>query len=79
MRLSLMAKTLHFRLTIPRDEVMRYYHGIARNVFVQAENGQRLQFPAEHIRQFIDHNGVNGLFSISFSDDNKLIDLQRIA
>ena len=79
MSLSPIAKTLRFRLTIPRDEVMRYYHGVARNVIAQAENGQRLQFPAEHIRKFIDHNGVNGLFSINFSDDNKLISLQRIS
>ncbi|MDB2705050.1 DUF2835 domain-containing protein [Pseudomonadota bacterium] len=74
-----MAKTVRFRLNISRDEVLRYYHGTARNVIVHAENGQRVQFPAEHIRQFIDHLGVNGVFSIRFSDDNKLIGLQRVS
>jgi len=74
-----MAKTLRFRLNITRDEILRYYHGTAKNVIVRAENGQRLQFPAENIRQFIDHLGVNGVFAISFNDDNKLIGLQRIS
>jgi hypothetical protein len=74
-----MAKTVQFRLNISRDEALRYYHGKARNVIVNADNGQRLQFPAEHIRQFIDHLGVNGVFSIRFSEDNKLIDFQRVS
>lgn len=74
-----MAKTVRFRLNISRDEALRYYHGTARNVIVHAENGQRLQFPAEHIRQFIDHLGVNGVFKIEFDANNKLLDLQRIS
>ena len=79
MSLSIMEKTVRFKLNISRDEALRYYHGTARNVIVQAENGQRLQFPAEHIRQFIDHLGVNGVFSIRFNEDNKLIDFQRVS
>jgi hypothetical protein len=74
-----MAKTLRFKLNISREEAMRYYQGSARNVIVHAENGQRLQFPAEHIRQFIDHLGVNGVFAISFSDDNRLLGLERLS
>jgi len=73
-----MATTLHFRLQLSRDEAMRYYQGKATKVVVRAENGQRVQFPAENIRPFIDQNGVDGVFSISFDDDNKMIGLKRI-
>ena len=73
-----MATTLRFRLRLSRDEAMRYYQGSATSVVVRAENGQRLQFPAEHIRRFIDQHGVNGVFIISFDNDNKLIGLKRI-
>jgi hypothetical protein len=73
-----MATTLRFSLHISRDEVLRYYQGSASSVIVRAENGQRLQFPAEHIRPFIDQHGVQGLFSISFDNDNKLIGIKRL-
>jgi len=72
------ATTLRFRLNISREESLRYYQGTATSVVVRAENGQRLQFPAEHIRQFIDQKGVQGIFSISFDNDNKLVGLKRI-
>lgn len=74
----MMAIELHFRLNLPPDEALRYYQGKARFVVVTAENGQRIQFPAEHIRPFIDQTGVQGYFSIQFDDDNKLLELRRV-
>jgi uncharacterized protein DUF2835 len=74
-----MATTLRFSLHISQEEVLRYYQGSANSVVVRAENGQRLQFPAEHIRPFIDQNGVQGTFSISYDNDNKLIGIKRLS
>jgi len=73
-----MATTLRFSLHISREEALRYYQGSANSVVVRAENGQRLQFPAEHIRPFIDQKGVQGIFSISFDNDNKLVGIKRL-
>jgi hypothetical protein len=73
-----MAAALRFSLRLSRDQAMQYYQGTARFVIVTAENGQRLQFPAEHIRPFIDHNGVNGIFQIEFDSNNKLLGLKRV-
>lgn len=73
-----MATTLRFSLDISREEALRYYQGSAISVVVSAENGQRLQFPAEHIRPFIDQKGVQGIFSISFDNDNKLTEIKRL-
>jgi uncharacterized protein DUF2835 len=69
---------LHFRLNLPPDEALRYYQGKARFIIVTAENGQRIQFPADHIRPFINQSGVQGYFSIQFDDNNKLLKLRRI-
>lgn len=73
-----MTAKLHFTLNLPPEQALRYYQGNARFVVVTAENGQRIQFPAEHIRPFIDQSGVQGYFSIQFDDNNKLLELRRI-
>jgi hypothetical protein len=74
-----MASELRFRMAINAEEASRYYQGTARFVVVMAENGQKVQFPAQHIRPFINQLGVRGHFSIQFDDDNKLIALKKIA
>ncbi len=72
-------RELRFSLRLTREQAMKYYQGTARAVIVTAENGQRLQFPAEHIRPFIDHLGVNGVFKIEFDANNKMLGLKRIS
>ncbi len=57
---------------------MRYYRGEALAVFVVTDSGQSLQFPALHIRRFIDQHGINGRFQISFDANNKLKAIERI-
>ncbi len=69
---------LHFNLNISREQALRYYQGTVRTVIVTAVTGQKVQFPVEHIRSFIDQNGIQGQFSIQFDKDNKLIGLNRI-
>jgi hypothetical protein len=73
-----MAKQLRFNLNINREQALRYYQGTASAVVVTTITGQKLQFPAQHIRPFIEQNGIKGHFSIEFDDNNKLIGLKRI-
>ena len=73
-----MAKELFFSLNVSREQALRYYQGTIRFVVVTTNNGQKLQFPAEHIRPFIDQMGIQGQFCIQFDVDNKLIGLKRI-
>ncbi|PHS27582.1 MAG: hypothetical protein COA83_00095 [Methylophaga sp.] len=65
-------------MNISREQALRYYQGTAKVVIVTALSGQKLQFPVEHIRPFIDQNGIQGQFIIQFDKDNKLIALNRI-
>ncbi|PHS70285.1 MAG: hypothetical protein COB23_03995 [Methylophaga sp.] len=71
-------KELHFELNLTRKQALRYYEGSVRFVIVTAENGQKIQFPAQHIRPFIDQNGVEGRFAIQFDSDNKLLSLNKL-
>jgi len=73
-----MPTELQFYLNISREEALRYYQGSARAVIVTATTGQKLQFPAEHIRSFIGQNGIEGKFRIQFDNNNKLVGLTRI-
>lgn len=73
-----MASELRFSLNISREQALRYYRGEAKVVVVIATNGQKIQFPAEHIRAFVDNNGIQGEFSIRFDENNKLIGLRRV-
>lgn len=73
-----MAKQLRFYLNIGREQALRYYQGTARVVVATTTDGKKLQFPAEHIRPFIEQTGISGLFSIEFDHNNKLIGLKRI-
>ncbi len=66
-------------MRVGRDEAMRYYRGEALAVRVITESGQSLQFPALHIRRFINQQGINGRFQISFDSNNKLKSIERIA
>ena len=73
-----MANELRFHLNLTRQQALRYYQGHAHSVLVRAENGQRVQFPAEHIRPYVEVDGVHGYFRIRFDDSNKLIGIDKI-
>lgn len=68
-----------FRLNISSDDYLRFYQ--AQSCFVQAqtEEGQRIKFPAEHLRPYISHSGIHGLFELESTDQGKFIALRRIS
>ena len=68
-------RTLHFQLNLAHDEYLRYYQGSASVVRVRADTGEIVQFPAEVLRKFVDHNGVHGQFTLYFDGQNKLFEV----
>jgi hypothetical protein len=69
---------LDFALNISREQYLHYYRGTARAVIVRTTDGRRVQFPAASLQRFLTHSGISGRFCIKFSDDHKLVDLQKI-
>lgn len=69
---------MFFRLNISATDYQSFYRGVGREVVTQTEDGQRLQFPANELRKFVSHTGIQGRFEIIFNKDNKLLDLKKI-
>ena len=67
-----------FSLSISPEQYQRYYRGTVTTVVTRAEDGRSLRFPADQLRKFVDHSGVNGRFKIEFDDSNKLVSLTRL-
>ncbi|AFJ01327.1 Protein of unknown function (DUF2835) [Methylophaga frappieri] len=74
-----MDNRLTLKLAIDTKEAMRYYRGEVLAVWAVAENGQSVQFPASHLRQYIDQQGVHGRFSLVFDSQFKLRKLERLS
>ncbi len=74
-----MAREIIFNLNISADEVLRYYQGAASMVSTRAVDGRTVRFPASRLRPFMTPNGVQGRFAITFDDNNKFVDMRRIA
>jgi hypothetical protein len=71
-------RTLRFTLSISYEDYLRYYQGRARSVSASADDGRRIEFPAEHLRPFVLHDGVRGRFELVFDENNKFIELRKI-
>ena len=67
-----------FFLNISSQRYLSYYQGVARKVVVNARDGRRIQFPAEHLRPFVTHDGIHGEFAMQFDEQNKFLGLKRI-
>lgn len=69
---------IQFDLNISSEDYLRYYQGAAGQVIAYGLNGQTLQFPANLLRPFITHNGIQGRFAIQFDHNHKCQGLRQI-
>jgi len=71
-------RELRFSLKITNEQYLDYYRGFANQVIARTHNGQKIQFPASALKPFLTHDGISGNFRILYSDENKLIRIERI-
>jgi len=71
-------RAISFSLAISADDYLRFYQGKARNVSVRTDDGCRTEFPAEHLRPFVTHDGIHGRFELVFDEMNKFVELRRV-
>ena len=74
----LIVNELRFYLDLSPERYLQYYRGTAKTVSVQSVDGRRVAFPAEHLRPFVTHDGVKGLFALQFDGNNRFVALKRI-
>ena len=66
-------------LALPAERYLAWYQGRAERVSMVSRDGRRVSLPAHHLRPFLTHQGVYGSFVLQFTDDGKLIKLERLA
>lgn len=72
-------RTCRIQLNLTAEQCQRYYQGGVSSILATSDEGVRLAFPAVQLRRFVTHEGVKGLFVISFNADCKFVSLQRCA
>ena len=72
------AQQVRFAIRISAEDYLYYYTGQAKQVIVNAHDGRRVQFPASCLQPFVLHDGINGIFSLRFDEDHKLIGIEKI-
>jgi hypothetical protein len=59
------------------DEFLPYYQGKIQSVIVVSTQGQRIQFPAAHIRKYVMPYGISGYFCMN-TENTKFLSLEKI-
>ena len=59
------------------DDFLPYYYGKIQSVVVISTQGQRIQFPAANIRQYLMPDGISGYFCMN-TENNKFLSLEKI-
>ncbi|WP_083690089.1 DUF2835 domain-containing protein [Colwellia sp. UCD-KL20] len=67
----------YFSVNMTYDDFLPYYQGRISTVMVMSTEGQRIQFPAMHIKKFLMPHGINGFFCMH-TENNKFISLEKI-
>lgn len=67
----------YFNINITYDEFLPYYQGRVNTIVVMSTEGQRIQFPAIHIRKYLLSSGIKGYFCMQ-TENNKFLLLERI-
>ena len=67
----------YFNINISYDDFLPYYQGKVTTIVVMSTQGQRIQFPAMHIRKYLLSTGIKGLFCMQ-TENNKFLLLEKI-
>jgi len=65
-------------IKISRDEYLSWYEGSVKLVSAYSIDGKSVNFPANILRPYITHDGVEGTFAIYFDENNKFKDIKRL-
>jgi hypothetical protein len=73
-----MSQRYEFHLRITAEQYLDYYRGTARHVLVRCATGQKVQFPASLLQQFVAADGISGRFALTCDDQNRNSKLERL-
>ncbi len=65
-------------LRISAEEFQRLYQGTAKDVSALSVDAKRVHFPANILRPFVTHYGVEGTFVIHFDEQKRFKYIEKI-
>jgi len=71
-------KRIRFALKISADQYLSYYQGVSRRISAISVDGLRIEFPAQNIQRFLTRDGIQGMFEMELSPENKFIGIKKI-
>ena len=70
-------QTVTVRLNISPERFQAYYQGVVEYVVATASDGRTVKFPARVLRTFLNYQGVQGIFEITFDANLKFQAIRR--
>lgn len=67
----------YFHMALSHAEFLPYYQGVTQSMVVVSTQGERVQFPAMHMRNFLTPTGIHGFFCMT-TKNNKFLSLDKI-
>ena len=71
-------KEIRFQLAISAGDYLAYYRGEVREVAVRAADGRSIRSPANILRPFLSHTGVNGEFALQYDEQNRFVGIRKL-
>ncbi len=72
-------QTIRFQLHLSAEQYLKVYQGLANNIITVADDGRRIAFPAQNIKPFLTHDGINGYFEMELTPANKFVSIRKMA
>ena len=68
---------IRFSINLSADTYRLYYAGHAHFIQVQGHDGRSMRFPADKLRPYLSHSGIQGEFELKFDELNKFVSIRR--
>lgn len=65
-------------IALSAEQILLAYQGHAKRALIRSREGKKVSLPLHHLRGYLTHNGVHGVFELVFSDKGELLSLTRL-
>lgn len=69
---------VRFKLQITAEDYLNYYSGQAKSVSIVSDDGKRIEFPAQHLREFVTAEGITGYFELCFDEHKRFKNIKKL-
>ena len=59
-------------------QYLSYYEGNIKNISARATDGRQVLFPANVLKPFVTTMGISGFFRMSYDDNGKFININKL-